>query len=125
MDIKVQGGQVLSGEIFPSGSKNSAVHILPSTLLFKDVVTLQNIPDISDVYKLVHILEKLGSEITWDKKACEMKVDNSSVSFNKLTSEDVGNMKASALMWVCLLGRFKKVDMRDLPGGFTLGILQI
>ncbi|QQS38571.1 UDP-N-acetylglucosamine 1-carboxyvinyltransferase [Candidatus Woesebacteria bacterium] len=125
MDIKVQGGQVLSGEIFPSGSKNSAVHILPSTLLFRAKVVLENIPDISDVYKLISILEKLGSKISWNKDKKEMSIDNTHVTFSKLTSEDVGNMKGSALVWGGLLGRFKKVDMRDLPGGCTLGIRPI
>ncbi len=125
MDIKIKGKQVLSGEITPSGSKNSAVHILPATLLFTKPLTLQNIPDIKDVHRLVHMIEKLGGKITWDKDSCEMKIDNSSLSFNELTSEDVGNMKGSALMWGGLLGRFKKVDMRDLPGGCTLGIRPI
>lgn len=125
MDIKIKGKQVLSGEITPSGSKNSAVHILPATLLFKKPLTLTNIPDIKDVERLVQILQKLGSTISWDKDSCRMTIDNSSVGFNKLTSEDVGNMKGSALMWGGLLGRFKKVDMRDLPGGCTLGIRPI
>ena len=56
MDIIVKGKQVLSGEITPSGSKNSAVHILPATLLFTKPVTLEHVPDIKDVHKLVHIL---------------------------------------------------------------------
>jgi len=125
MDIKVKGNQKLTGEITPSGSKNSAVHILPSTLLFKVPVTLTNIPDISDVHKLVQILTKLGSSIDWDIETSRMVIDNSNVSFSRLTSEDVGNMKGSALMWGGMLGRFKKVDMRDLPGGCTLGIRPI
>src|SRR5690606_38599356 len=109
MDIKVKGNQVLSGEIHPSGSKNSAVHILPATLLFEEKVTLKNIPDIRDVDKLVGILEKLGGKVAWNKESSTMEIDNSKVTFKKLTSEDVGNMKGSALTWGGLLGRFKKV----------------
>ncbi|KKQ52565.1 hypothetical protein A2865_01700 [Candidatus Woesebacteria bacterium RIFCSPHIGHO2_01_FULL_39_17] len=122
MNIKVRGGQVLSGEIYPSGSKNSAVHILPATLLFEEKVTLQNIPDISDVDKLVHILKKLGGKIAWDKVRKTMILDNSSMDFHSLSEEDLGDMKASALMWGGLLGRFRKVDFSELPGGCTLGI---
>src|SRR3989344_138333 len=122
MNIKVRGGQVLSGEIYPSGSKNSAVHILPATILFKEKVTLKNIPDISDVSKLVNILKKLGSIIEWDKTNNTMVLDNSHMDFHSLDEEDLGNMKASALMWGGLLGRFKKVDFSELPGGCTLGI---
>lgn len=68
MDIKVKGGQVLSGEIDPSGYKNSAVCFLPATLLFDEVVTLRNIPEISDVERIVKILIKLGSKIDWDRE---------------------------------------------------------
>ena len=68
MNIKVSGKQVLSGEIYPSGSKNSAVHILAATLLFHEPVTIENIPDIKDVEKIVATLMKLGSIINWDKE---------------------------------------------------------
>jgi UDP-N-acetylglucosamine 1-carboxyvinyltransferase len=122
MNIKIRGGQVLSGEIFPSGSKNSAVHILPATILFEGKVTLKNIPDVSDVKKLIQILKKLGSIIDWDKEKETLVLDNSNLSFRSLNEEDIGNMKGSALIWGGLLGRFKKVDFSELPGGCTLGI---
>jgi UDP-N-acetylglucosamine 1-carboxyvinyltransferase len=68
MNIKVKGGQVLQGEVAPSGSKNSAVHIMPATLLMRDKVVLENTPDITDVNRLVKILEKLGSKVFGIKK---------------------------------------------------------
>ncbi|KKQ43301.1 MAG: EpsP synthase (3-phosphoshikimate 1-carboxyvinyltransferase), UDP-N-acetylglucosamine 1-carboxyvinyltransferase [Microgenomates group bacterium GW2011_GWC1_37_8] len=122
MNIKVSGKQVLSGEIYPSGSKNSAVHILAATLLFHEPVTIENIPDIKDVEKIVATLMKLGSIINWDKEKKEISIDNSSINFLKISEEDLGNMKASSLLWGGLLGRFRKVDFSELPGGCTLGI---
>lgn len=122
MDIKIQGGQVLSGEITPSGSKNSAVHILPATLLIEGKVTLYDIPEITDVEKLVNILTKLGSIIDWQKDNKIMQIDNSNLSFEKLTQGDLGNMRGTSLLWGALLARFKKVDFDKLPGGCTLGI---
>ena len=122
MNIKVKGGQLLSGEIYPSGSKNSAVHIIPSTILFEEAVTLENIPNISDVSKLVKVLEKMGSKIQWDTNENKLTIDNSDINFLKLSEEDLGSMKASSLLWGGLLGRFKKVDFRELPGGCTLGL---
>lgn len=122
MNIRIRGKQVLTGEIYPSGSKNSAVHIIPSTLLISGKVRLENIPDISDVAKLVNVLQKLGSKINWDRSANILEVDNSSIDFKALTEDDMGSMKASSLLWGGLLGRFKKVDFSQLPGGCTLGI---
>ena len=122
MNIKVKGGQVLSGEITPSGSKNSAVCLIPATILFDKVVTLENIPNISDVDRLVKIMTKLGSKISWNKETSVMKIDNSSLRFENLDHEDLGNMKGTSLLWGPILARFKMVDFKDLPGGCTLGI---
>jgi UDP-N-acetylglucosamine 1-carboxyvinyltransferase len=122
MNIKVRGGQVLSGEIYPSGSKNAAVALIPASILLKGKTTFENIPDITDVVRLVKIMEKLGSEIGWNKSTRVMVIDNSDLSFNRLTKEDVGNMRGSSLFWGPMLGRFRKVAFEDLPGGCTLGI---
>lgn len=121
MNIKVQGGQIISGEITPSGSKNSAVAIIPATILFDKKVVLSNIPDITDVKRLVLIMEKLGSRIVWDKEKMEMEIDNSKISFKGLDHEDLGNMKGTSLFWGPMLARFGEVGFEDLPGGCTLG----
>ncbi len=122
MNISVQGGNVLSGEIFPSGSKNSAVSLIPATILFDRPVTLHNIPDITDVVRLVRIMEKLGSNITWDEQAKSMTIDNSHLRFEDLDKDDLGNMKGTSLLWGPMLSRFKQVKFEDLPGGCTLGV---
>lgn len=122
MNIKVQGGQVLSGEITPSGSKNSAVALLPASLLFNKPITFQNVPEITDVDRLVNILTKLGSKINWDKEAKSMQIDNSNVDLSVLTKEDIGNMKGTSLLWGPMLARFGKLDFEELPGGCTLGV---
>ncbi len=122
MNIEVEGGQILSGEITPSGSKNSAVCLIPASILFDKPVTLQNVPGISDVDRLVKIMTKLGSKINWDKTSDEMTIDNSKLRFEGLDREDLGNMKGTSLLWGPMLARFKSVDFKDLPGGCTLGI---
>lgn len=125
MDIKVEGGQTLSGKIVPSGSKNAAVALLPASLIFEKEVTFENVPDISDINRLVDILEKFGSYINWDKKNCIMRVDNSKLSFKNLDKNDLGNMKGTSLLWGPMLTRFGKVEFDDLPGGCTLGIRRL
>ena len=121
MDIVVEGRQTLSGEVIPSGSKNSAVAIIPATVLFDKPVKLRNIPDITDVTRLVEILESFGSHITWNKNTCELDIDNSDLAFDKLDSESLGKMRGSSLLWGPMLGRFGKVNFGQLPGGCTLG----
>ncbi len=122
MNIKVKGGQVLEGEVTPSGSKNSAVHLIPCTLLFREKVIFENVPEITDVERLVGILQKIGSKVFWDKQKCTLEIDNSNISFRSMTEDDLGNMKGVSLLWGALLSRFGKVDFRNLPGGCTLGL---
>ncbi len=121
MNIRISGGQKLSGVINPSGSKNSAVALLPSTILFKSPVTLHNVPDITDVEKLVSILRKLGSAIEWNKEKRTMSIDNRNLSFESVSKEDWNQMRGTSLLWGPMLGRFGKVDFGGLPGGCTLG----
>ncbi len=121
MHIRVESKQVLSGEIYPSGSKNSAVALIPATILFDKKVILENIPDITDVERLIAIMKKLGSKISWNREKKVMEVDNSKLSFESLDYEDMGNMRGASLLWGPMLARFGKVSFNDLPGGCTLG----
>lgn len=121
MNIRVRGGQVLSGEITPSGSKNSAVAIVSASILFKKKITLKNIPDITDINQLVSILKNLGSIIEWDKETCKLSIDNSNLSYDAVSKNSLGNMRGASLLWGPMLSRFGKVSFEELPGGCTLG----
>ena len=73
MNIRIKGCQKVKGQLTPSGSKNSAVALIPASILIKGVTKLENVPDITDVDRLCAILQKLGSIIVWDKKRCVME----------------------------------------------------
>lgn len=122
MDIIVEGGQVLKGKVTPSGSKNSAVALLASSILFDKPVVFTNIPNITDVSVMLSILKKMGGKVKRDEKKNSVEIDNSQLSFKKLDSKDLGNLRGTSLLWGPLLARFKKVGFKDLPGGCTLGV---
>ena len=61
--IKITGGKTLTGEIKISGAKNSAVALIPASILSNDIVTIDNIPNISDIDALTEILEFLGAKV--------------------------------------------------------------
>lgn len=122
MKIVVHGGQALSGEVTPSGSKNSAVAVLTASILFKTTLTIEKVPNISDITRIVTILEKLGAKVDWNKETHTMHLDNTNLSFENLTKEDLGNMKGATMLWGAMLGRFNKVNFDLLPGGCTLGV---
>ncbi|WP_308992204.1 UDP-N-acetylglucosamine 1-carboxyvinyltransferase [Mariniflexile litorale] len=61
--FKIEGGHQLKGSIQPQGAKNEALQILCAVLLTPELVTINNIPDIVDVNKLINLLRKLGVKI--------------------------------------------------------------
>jgi UDP-N-acetylglucosamine 1-carboxyvinyltransferase len=121
MNITIKGGQVINGDLHPSGNKNSIVALIPASILFDNPVTFTNVPDITDVDRLLNIMKKLGSIVDWDKVTGNLVIDNSALRFDDLDHEDLGNMKGTSLLWGPMLARFGKVNFLDLPGGCTLG----
>ena len=60
----IEGGHQLNGEITPQGAKNEALQILCAVLLTAEEVTINNIPDIIDVNKLIQLLINFGVKVT-------------------------------------------------------------
>lgn len=60
----IQGGKQLSGEVTPSGNKNSALPLLAACTLTDEPVILHNVPLIRDVEAMRKLITSLGVEIT-------------------------------------------------------------
>ena len=61
--LEIEGGYKLKGVINPQGAKNEALQVICSVLLTEEKVIIENIPDILDVNKLIHLLEILNVKI--------------------------------------------------------------
>ena len=59
----ITGGNRLSGEVTISGAKNAAVAILPAVILSDGVCRIENIPNITDVNTMAHILQDMGAGV--------------------------------------------------------------
>ncbi|HHS3008196.1 TPA: UDP-N-acetylglucosamine 1-carboxyvinyltransferase [Staphylococcus argenteus] len=116
--IKIRGGRTLNGEVNISGAKNSAVAIIPATLLAQGHVKLEGLPQISDVKTLVSLLEDLNIKATLE--GTELKVDTTEIKNAVLPNNKVESLRASYYMMGAMLGRFKKCVI-GLPGGCPLG----
>ena len=116
--IIIEGNNKLNGKIKISGSKNSAVALVPAAVLCDEEVTIANIPNISDIDALDEMLKFLGAKV--DRKGDLIKINSSSVE-NKLIPEKIAKkLRASYYFMGALLSRFKKVEMY-FPGGCSIG----
>lgn len=115
---KIRGGRTLNGEVNISGAKNSAVAIIPATLLAQGHVKLEGLPQISDVKTLVSLLEDLNIKASLN--GTELEVDTTEIQNAALPNNKVESLRASYYMMGAMLGRFKKCVI-GLPGGCPLG----
>ncbi|MGI8414263.1 MAG: UDP-N-acetylglucosamine 1-carboxyvinyltransferase [Solirubrobacteraceae bacterium] len=115
----IEGGVPLSGTISPSGNKNGALPILAACLLTHDVVTLRNVPRISDVEAMTLLLEDLGASVQWLGPR-EVSVDASGVDRHEVDPELAERIRASFLLAGPLLARFGRAHMPP-PGGDVIG----
>lgn len=116
--IKIRGGQSLKGELDIHGAKNSAVAIIPAAILAEDKVTIEGLPQISDVETLVSLLGDLN--IGTDLEGMTLNVDPTEIENAALPNNKVESLRASYYMMGAMLGRFKKCVI-GLPGGCPLG----
>ncbi|RIW36152.1 UDP-N-acetylglucosamine 1-carboxyvinyltransferase [Bacillus salacetis] len=117
--LKIAGGYPLKGTIKVSGAKNSAVALIPATILADSPVSIEGLPDISDVQTLKALLEEIGGEVSFGENG-EMRVDPSRMISMPLPSGKVKKLRASYYLMGAMLGRFKKAAI-GLPGGCHLG----
>ncbi|MCK1995702.1 UDP-N-acetylglucosamine 1-carboxyvinyltransferase [Paenisporosarcina quisquiliarum] len=115
---KIKGGQRLQGTIKVSGAKNSAVALIPASLLANSPVTIEGLPEILDVWTLKEILEEVGAKVTFENGT--MTIDPTNVEDMPLPNGNIKKLRASYYLMGAMLGRFNKAAI-GLPGGCHLG----
>lgn len=110
----IAGGKQLRGTVQISGAKNSAIALIPAAILADSPVTLDNLPNISDVATYVEILEELGAKVQWEGN--QMTIDPSGVEPKPMHNGKVKMLRASYYLMGALLGKFGEASI-GLPGG--------
>ena len=121
--LEIEGGYKLKGVINPQGAKNEALQVICSCLLTDENVTIENIPDILDVNKLINLLEILGVKTKKIKQnTFSFRSDN--INLNKIKSDEfikkAKSLRGSVMIVGPLLSRFGKASI-PRPGGDKIG----
>lgn len=121
--FEIIGGKQLTGEIIPQGAKNEALQVICACLLTSDKVTINNVPDIRDVMKLIELLQALGVKIhknspsSYTFQALEIRYDYFlSPDFRNMA----GSLRGSIMILGPLLARYGK-GFVFIPGGDKIG----
>jgi len=119
----VEGGNKLNGSITPQGAKNEALQVICATLLTSGDVTIGNIPEISDVQKLIEILRGLGVQVINERKGtCRFNAASVDIDYLKSPgfAEQAASLRGSIMIIGPLLARFGKAVIPQ-PGGDKIG----
>ncbi len=121
--VRITGGKSLKGDVIPQGAKNEALQILSAVLLTDDKVTINNVPDIIDVNKLIEILKKLGVSCSFLKNG-SYEFSAKSINLDYLKSDEfilhAKSLRGSVMLVGPLLTRYKTASI-PRPGGDKIG----
>lgn len=121
--FEIEGGAKLQGEITPQGAKNEALQILCAVLLTDQKVTINNIPYIRDINRLIELLGVLGVKIN-KLSDSSVEFDASEVDITKIETEEynetASSIRGSVMVLGPLLARFGKGKLPK-PGGDKIG----
>ena len=116
--IVIHGGRPLKGEVTINGAKNSVVALIPAVILADDIVTLDGVPDISDVDSLIDIMIAMGASVTRSEDS--LTIDPRGIQNVPMPYGKINSLRASYYFYGSLLGRFGEATV-GLPGGCDLG----
>ena len=118
--LMIQGGTRLVGKVKIDGAKNSAVALLPATLLADEgVFTISNLPNIEDIDNLIKTIEYLGGKVERINEST-INIDNTNVNTHLALNEETSKMRASYYLLGPLLNKYGKVEL-NYPGGCSIG----
>jgi len=100
----IEGGHKLSGRVKISGAKNSALALMPATLLNNGVNSFSNIPKVNDIYTMIKLLKHIGVETSFNNNNLEL--DTSNIASQHAPYEHVKKMRASVYVLGPLLAKY-------------------
>ena len=112
--IVIEGGKTLTGSIRISGAKNSAVALIPASILCDEETTIYSVPEISDRDDLIKIIELLKGKVRVEKDT--LYIDSKNVESSFIPENLSTKLRASYYFMGALLGKKKRVEI-SLPGG--------
>ena len=122
--LVVNGGKPLSGAIDPSANKNAVLPVLCATLLTHEPVVLNNVPDITDVRKLLAFFSALGSTVEADFSSGTVRLTHGA-GLNPDAARLPVDMRSTVMLIPALLHRFGRAVLDDEAKGCTLGVREI
>ena len=116
----IKGPCKIKGQVFISGSKNAALPILASTILFDKTVTIENLPRVKDIDTMINLLKSLGSKIQFFNNKKTVIITKNKKQKLYASYSLVKTMRAGILVLGPMIAKYHK-SITSLPGGCLIG----
>lgn len=118
--IVIQGGKKLNGEVKISTAKNSVLPIIAGSILANDIVTINELPMLEDVFTICDVMEQLGYELNIDNKNNKLIVPPLQKEPLIPNENLVKKMRASFLIMGPMIAKYGEFKLAR-PGGCNIG----
>ncbi len=115
----IKGGNPLVGEVEIGGAKNAALAILAAAIMTDETVTIENLPDVSDINVLIEAIEGIGATVQRIDRHT-VKINGSTIGDFSIDYDYIKKIRASYYLLGALLGKYKRAEVA-LPGGCNIG----
>ena len=118
--FEIAGKKVVSGVHRVPGNKNAALPMIAAALLTSEPVTLENVPDISDVASMLECAQRFGAAVTRDRRSNSVTIHAHKLKTARLDPALAARIRTSVLFAGPLLARKGAVSLPP-PGGDGIG----
>ena len=116
--IQIFGGKCLYGKIRLDGAKNSLLPIMTACLMVPDTVYINDVPKLSDLSEMLHILARLGCTV--NRQGNTVKIEAKNLHTHIIDNQAAHKIRGSIFVMGALLARLGKIQL-PLPGGCAIG----
>ncbi len=115
----IEGGKALAGEVTIGGAKNAALGILAAAIMTDDFVTIENLPNVSDINVLLEAISQIGATVDRIDEHT-VRISGRNIHSELVDSEYIQKIRASYYLLGALLGKRGRAIVA-MPGGCDIG----
>ena len=115
----IKGGNPLSGEVNIIGAKNAALAIIAAAIMADETVTIDNVPDVSDIRVLLGAIASIGAVVE-EIDRHTYKINGGLINTTIVDYEKAKKIRGSYYLLGALLGKYREAHVA-FPGGCNIG----
>jgi UDP-N-acetylglucosamine 1-carboxyvinyltransferase len=120
INLRIEGGHSLHGDITLKTSKNASVALICASLLNKGTTTLRSIARIEEVNRLVEVLQSIGVQVRW-LPGNDLEIKPPAMLDIEAMNKDAARKTRSVIMFIGSLMHRAKDFKIPYAGGCELG----